>query len=53
VLEALGAETLDVDALLGRTGLSIGAVQAELAALELDGHVAAVPTGRWQRIYRQ
>jgi DNA processing protein len=50
VLGALGNDTLDVDAVVDRAGLSPAIVTATLTALELDGRVAAIPGGGWQRI---
>jgi DNA processing protein len=50
VLKALGYDPADVDTLSSRTGLDAPALLATLSALELDGRVAALPGGRWQRI---
>jgi len=50
VLAALGHAPADVDTLASRCGLGAAAVMATLTALELDGRVAAVPGGAWQRI---
>ena len=49
VLAALGHETLAVDALVVRSTLEAATVIAALTMLELDGRVAAVAGGRWQR----
>jgi DNA processing protein len=49
VLEALGYEPCDADALVARCGLSIAGVSAALTQLEIDGRVAALPGGRFQR----
>jgi DNA processing protein len=50
ILEAMGYDLADVDTLAARTGLSAGAVVAALTALELDGRVAALAGGLWQRM---
>ena len=50
VLAALGHSPADVDTLASRCGFGAAAVMAALTALELDGRVAAVPGGAWQRI---
>ena len=50
VLAALGHSPADVDTLASRCGLPAAAVTATLTALELDGRVAAIPGGMWQRI---
>ena len=49
LLGALAADPADLDQLAARTGLSTQALCANLMALELDGKVAALPGGRWQR----
>lgn len=49
LLAALAADPADLDGLAARTGLSTQALCANLMALELDGKVAALPGGRWQR----
>ena len=51
VLAALGDAPVDADTLGLRCGLSVALVRAALTALELDGGVAALPGGRWQRLY--
>jgi DNA processing protein len=50
VLAALGHAVADVDTLGVRCGLPAAVVMATLTALELDGRVAAIPGGNWQRI---
>ena len=50
LLEALGFDPVGLDALLARTGLDTAHLQAQLMALELDGHVARLPGGVFQRI---
>lgn len=52
VLEHLGGEALDMDTLRQRSGLTIDALSAILIALELDGLVANLPGGLWQRIVK-
>jgi DNA processing protein len=49
VLAALGHAPADVDALVERTGRPAAVMVATLTTLELDGRVAALPGGRWQR----
>lgn len=49
LLEAMGRGPVDLDRLVGRTGLSADAIAAALVHLELDGKVAALPGGRWER----
>ncbi len=50
VLEAMGHDPVNLDALLARTGLDTAALQAELLTLELDGRVGRLPGGLYQRI---
>ena len=50
IAAALGYDPADVDTLAARTGLPAAAVAAALTALELDGRVAALAGGLWQRI---
>ena len=50
VLVALGFDPLGLDALLLRTGLDTAHLQAELMALELDGRVARLAGGLFQRL---
>jgi DNA processing protein len=45
----MGAGPVDLDRLVQRTGLAAQAIAAQLTALEIDGHVAPMPGGRWQR----
>ncbi|MEJ3960113.1 DNA-processing protein DprA [Brachymonas sp. G13] len=49
VLDALGHDPVSLDALLARTGMDTATLQAELLALELDGLVARLPGGLFQR----
>ena len=49
LLEALGFDPVGLDALLARTGLDTARLQALLLELELDGAVARLPGGLFQR----
>ncbi|MFK0377121.1 DNA-processing protein DprA [Pandoraea sp. NPDC090278] len=49
VLKALGYDPVNADTLCERTGLGIADVLAQLGALELGGHVARLPGGRFSR----
>ena len=50
LLAALGFDVSSLDALQSRTGLDTAHLQAQLLALELDGRVARLPGGLFQRI---
>ena len=50
LLDALGFEPATLDELIGRTGLSSESLASMLLILELDGCVAALPGGRYDRI---
>lgn len=50
LLGLAGFDPIDLDTLVARSGLTTGAVLAILSELELDGRVAAVPGGRFQRL---
>lgn len=50
LLDALGFEPATLDALTARTGLPCGSVASMLLILELEGCVAALPGGRYDRI---
>ncbi|HVW71439.1 MAG TPA: DNA-processing protein DprA [Steroidobacteraceae bacterium] len=50
LLDALGFEPATIDALAARTGLPGGSVASMLLILELEGCVAALPGGRYDRI---
>ena len=52
LVQALGFEACSLDALQARTGLDTPALQAELMALELDGHVVRMPGGLFQRLIK-
>jgi len=49
VLDAMGRGPVDLDRLVTRTGLAADALAATLVLLELDGRVAALPGGGWER----
>ena len=44
-----GRRSCDLDTLIARTRIGPDALGAALVELELEGHVAALPGGRWQR----
>jgi DNA processing protein len=46
----LGFDPLGADSLAQRSGLTIGELSAILLQLELDGHIASLPGGLYQRI---
>jgi len=48
-LAQLGFDPVSLDALVARTGMGTAALQARLLELELDGHVARLPGGLFQR----
>ena len=50
LLDALGFDPVGLDALQSRTGLDAAALQAGLMGLELDGRVARLPGGVFQRL---
>lgn len=50
VLAALGHDPATLDALLARTGWPTAALSARLLELELDGRVARLPGGLYQRL---
>ena len=50
LLEALGHDPVGLDALSARTGWATGDLQAQLLELELDGHIARLPGGLFQRV---
>ncbi len=49
LLQALGHDPVSLDALLARTGWPAAELSARLLELELDGHVARLPGGLYQR----
>jgi DNA processing protein len=50
VLSALGGDPVPVDLLVAHTGMTSDVVMATLTRLELDGRVAPLPGGLWQRL---
>jgi len=50
LLKALGHDPVALDTLMTRTNLRADEIAVVLTALELDGEIAALPGGRWQRI---
>ena len=52
LLDAMGFDPVGLDALQARTGLDTASLQARLMALELDGQVARLPGGLFQRVAR-
>ena len=52
LLAAMGYDPVGVDALVGRTNASPEAIVAGLVTLELEGKIAALPGGCWQRVVR-
>jgi DNA processing protein len=50
LLAHMGHDPVDVDSLCSRAGMSAEQVSSELLKLELDGRVAALPGGLYQRL---
>lgn len=50
VLDAFDGAPASLDALALRTGLTLDALSAKLLALELEGRIAALPGGRYQKL---
>jgi len=50
VLVGLGRDPCDLDTLIERTGLAVDDLLARLLPLELDGRIAQLPGGRYQRL---
>lgn len=50
LLDAMGYDPAPLDALVGTTGLSPGALSSMLLMLELEGEVASLPGNRYQRV---
>jgi len=46
----MGFDSCDIDSLISRTGLTAEVVSAMLLELELDGKIAPLPGGLYQRI---
>ncbi|MGE0582693.1 MAG: DNA-processing protein DprA [Steroidobacteraceae bacterium] len=53
LLDALGFDPTGVDAIVERTGLPADSVASMLLILELEGHIAPYPGGRYGRIQKQ
>ncbi|KVW95516.1 DNA-processing protein DprA [Thiobacillus denitrificans] len=51
VLDALDGAPTTPDTLAQRTGLTLDALSAKLLTLELDGRIASLPGGRYQKIH--
>jgi len=49
-LEALGFEPFDPDTLVARTGMNVAKISELLTRLEINGKIAALPGGKYQRI---
>lgn len=52
LLRALGTDMLTLDELIDRTGWPVGDLQARMLEHELEGRIARLPGGRYQRIHR-
>ncbi len=52
VLNGIGFDPVSLDALCARTGFAPAALQAQLLEFELDGHIARLPGGLFQRVVR-
>ncbi len=52
LLQALGTEALTLDQLVDRTGTPVGELNAKLLEHELEGRVARLPGGLFQRLHR-
>jgi DNA processing protein len=52
LLTALGFDPMGIDALVARTGMDAATLQVELLTLELDGRVARLAGGLFQRLER-
>jgi DNA processing protein len=50
LLAHLGYDPCDIDTLAGRAGLPVHEVSAALTVLEIEGVVAPLPGGLWQRV---
>ena len=50
VLDAIGHDPVDLDTIAARCGLTVDALYAILLPLELEGRLAKLPGGRFQRI---
>lgn len=52
LLDVMGYDPASLDALVGTTGLSPGALSSMLLILELEGEIAVLPGNRFQRVVR-
>jgi DNA processing protein len=52
LLDAMGYDPVLLDALVGSTALSPGALSSMLLMLELEGEIASLPGNRYQRVVR-
>src|SRR5690606_9864402 len=50
VLQMMGFDAVDTDALLQRCGLDAASLHAELLMLELEGHIEMLPGGTYRRL---
>ena len=50
LLDLMGFDPCDMDVLAGRSGLTVDRLSAMLLQLELDGRIATLPGGRFQRM---
>ena len=50
MLQALGFDPVGLDALIARTGISAAHLQTRLLELELEGRLARLPGGLFQRL---
>jgi DNA processing protein len=51
-LESMGSAPTSPDQIAQRTGIAAGAVAAQLTLLEMEGHIASLPGGLFQRVGR-
>jgi DNA processing protein len=51
LLDQMGSDPISLDALAGRVGLTVDNLSAMLFAHEMEGRVAALPGGLYQRLY--
>jgi DNA processing protein len=51
VLDALDGASATLDSLAQTTGLTLDALSAKLLTLELDGQIASLPGGRYQKLH--
>lgn len=51
LLELMGADPVGLDTLVDLSGLTVDTLSAMLLALELDGRIAPLPGGRYQRLH--